>query len=597
MRTVCAFLLILFCRTSMHQPRKWWIGLLVLVGVAATADVALVPSVEAGLAASARAALADNPDSIDRATVAVDGRDVSIGGLSVGDKARVFAQLRANPALRTLTDATSAISLASPFALRIDRRGDVATVSGYTPLSNARARIADDLSALGLAVDDKTVYARGAPANFSALTHFATQQLAALDPAEISLNDASLSISGEARDDEAYEKTQAALQSPPEGVGAVHGAILPPRVAPYVFGAAIGPGVIALSGHLPDPELRRATIAKAAALGHGAAVNDSTRPGSGAPAGDYAAAVGVALDALSRLAQGKVAFSDAKIAIEGEGRENIDSEAILARVREKLPKGFEIARADIAAGPVAPYAFAATRDAGSAVTLSGYAPDEPTRLRLAESARRYFPGAALNDRIVVAKGAPARYAEAVEMSLATLARLAEGKLAIKGATVTLAGVARSPQAQSDIGASFAGSLPTGFTGETQINARAPGAPLDIEGCRAALAEASRARFVFVADETEIAPESAPAFDALAETVLRCAGATIEIGVHTETTGIAEINRDRSRRQARAIAERLVRAGADPLRLAPVGYGGERPIVANDSDEGRERNRRIEFAVK
>jgi OOP family OmpA-OmpF porin len=597
MRQVCASLLILTRRTSMHQPRKWWIGLPVLAGVAMMANVVLVPSVEAGLTARARAALAQNPDAIDQATIAVDGRDVAIGGLAVGDRTRVFAQLRADPAIRTLTDVTASVSLASPFLLRIDRRGDVATVSGYTPLANARSRIADDLAALGLSVADKTVYARGAPANFATLTHFAAQQIAALDPAEISVDDATLSISGEARDDEAYEKTRAALQSPPEGVGAVRGAILPPRVAPYVFGAAIGPGVIALSGHLPDPELRRAAVAKAAALGHGAAVNDATRPGSGAPTGDYAAAVDAALDALSRLSQGKVAISDAKIAIEGEGRENIDSEAVLARVREKLPKGFEIARADIAAGPVAPYAFAATRDASGAVTLSGYAPDAPTHQRLAESARRYFPGAVLNDRIIVAKGAPVRYAEAVETSLAALARLAEGKVSIRGATVALAGVARSPQAQSDIGSAFPAGLPSGFSGETQLNARAPGAPLDPEACRAALAEASRATFVFVADDTEIAPESAPAFDALAETVLRCAGTTIEIGVHTDTTGIAEINRDRSRRQARAIAERLVKAGADPLRLAPVGYGADRPIAANDSSESRARNRRIEFAVK
>jgi OOP family OmpA-OmpF porin len=581
----------------MHQPRKWWIGLPVLFGVAGAANVALIPSVEAGLAARAHAALAQNPEAIDRPTVAVDGRDVSIGGLAVGDKARVFAHLRTDPAVRTLTDVTAPVALASPFSLRIDRRGEVAAVSGFTPLSNMRFRIADDLAALGLAVDDKTVSARGAPANFAALTHFATQQLAALDPAEILLTDATLSISGEARDDEAYEKTRAALQSPPAGVDAVRSAIRPPRIAPYVFGAAIGPGVIALSGHLPDPELRHAAVAKAAALGHGAAVNDATRPGSGAPTGDYAAAVDAALDALSRLSQGKVAISDAKIAIEGEGRENVDSETVLARVREKLPRGFEIARADIAAGPVAPYAFAAIRDAGGGVTLSGYAPDDPTRLQIVEAARRYFPGASLNDRIVVAKGAPARYVQAVEISLAALARLAEGKLAIKGATVALAGVARSPQVQGDIGAAFPASLPSGFTGETQLNARTPGAPLDAEACRAALAGASRTSFVFVADDTEIAPESAPAFDTLAETVLRCAGATIEIGVHTDSTGIAEINRDRSRRQARAIAERLVKAGADPIRLAPVGYGAERPIAANDSDENRARNRRIEFAVK
>ena len=41
---------------------------------------------------------------------------------------------------------------------------------------------------------------------------------------------------------------------------------------------------------------------------------------------------------------------------------------------------------------------------------------------------------------------------------------------------------------------------------------------------------------------------------------------------------------------------LLDLGVDPDQLTAVGYGESRPIRSNDTEQGRERNRRVEFNV-
>ena len=580
----------------MHQPKKWWIGLPILAGVIYGAANDLTQKIEADLTARTAAQIAQNPAVFAKPRIEARGRDVTIGGLALADKHRVFAQLRADPGLRTLTDTTTPIALAQPFALTLARKGKEATLSGHVPLTDEKEKLTAQLSAAGLSVADQTAYATGAPEAFNALVDFAAIQLARLDPAQATLSDAELTISGTARDDNAYDAALAALKTPPAGAHALKGDILPPHIATYAFSASIGPGLIALGGHLPNAELRRTVVAQAAALGRGAAVTDALHLGSGAPEGDYAGVVNVALAALGQLTQGKVTIDGAALSITGEGRANIDADAVTRQAREKLPGGFQLAKVDVESGPVAPYRLSVSRK-DNAVTLAGHAPDDAARQRMIDFARRSFPGATVNDRLSVAKGAPAHYVEAIDVGLDQLARLDEGELVMTDASVTLSGVARYPQAENDIAASLPGALPPGFRGESHVNAKELGAPMEAEACRTALGAFSQTVFRFTPDDSALMPESTPTLEKLAETTLRCPGVTLEIGGHLDANGIEEITRTRSKRQAQAIVDRLVRAGADPSRVSAMGYGSERPVAPNDSEGNRARNRRIEFAVK
>ncbi len=78
---------------------------------------------------------------------------------------------------------------------------------------------------------------------------------------------------------------------------------------------------------------------------------------------------------------------------------------------------------------------------------------------------------------------------------------------------------------------------------------------------------------------------------------QCPAAAFEISGHTDDIGSASKNRWLSRRRAWSVANYLVAAGIRESRLTAVGYGEDKPLVPNDTDENRAKNRRIEFNLK
>ncbi len=75
-----------------------------------------------------------------------------------------------------------------------------------------------------------------------------------------------------------------------------------------------------------------------------------------------------------------------------------------------------------------------------------------------------------------------------------------------------------------------------------------------------------------------------------------AGTRIEIGGHTDNTGDAAANLKLSQDRADAVKQRLIEQGVDAGNLTSIGHGQDRPVADNATEEGRARNRRIEFSV-
>jgi outer membrane protein OmpA-like peptidoglycan-associated protein len=76
-----------------------------------------------------------------------------------------------------------------------------------------------------------------------------------------------------------------------------------------------------------------------------------------------------------------------------------------------------------------------------------------------------------------------------------------------------------------------------------------------------------------------------------------AGLTIEVAGHTDNTGDAGANLALSQQRADAVRTYLVQQGVSQNALTAKGYGDTKPIATNETEEGRFRNRRIEFAAR
>ncbi len=71
---------------------------------------------------------------------------------------------------------------------------------------------------------------------------------------------------------------------------------------------------------------------------------------------------------------------------------------------------------------------------------------------------------------------------------------------------------------------------------------------------------------------------------------------IRIEGHASSEGPDKYNKELSDKRAKAVMEFLIKAGVEPERMEAIGYGEERPIADNDTEEGREKNRRVEFNI-
>ena len=85
-------------------------------------------------------------------------------------------------------------------------------------------------------------------------------------------------------------------------------------------------------------------------------------------------------------------------------------------------------------------------------------------------------------------------------------------------------------------------------------------------------------------------------DAIAELLKTCGDVKLEIQGHTDSQGREEMNLALSQARAQSVLNELQARRVLTSSFAAKGYGELQPIADNDSEEGRETNRRIEFRL-
>ena len=98
------------------------------------------------------------------------------------------------------------------------------------------------------------------------------------------------------------------------------------------------------------------------------------------------------------------------------------------------------------------------------------------------------------------------------------------------------------------------------------------------------------------DSYQIRPESEEPLNELVRMMWDYPQMTIEVYGHTDSIGTPEYNQKLSENRAGAVVEYLSNHGVSPSRIKSFGYGLRYPIDTNSTEEGRFRNRRVEFDV-
>ncbi|MBN3035998.1 MAG: OmpA family protein [Bacteroidales bacterium] len=98
------------------------------------------------------------------------------------------------------------------------------------------------------------------------------------------------------------------------------------------------------------------------------------------------------------------------------------------------------------------------------------------------------------------------------------------------------------------------------------------------------------------DKATLRPESTAELDRLFKLLIDVPTLKIEISGHTDNIGSATYNQKLSQERAKSVVDYLLGKGISQNRLTYIGYGFTQPVAPNDTEEGRQLNRRTEFKV-
>jgi outer membrane protein OmpA-like peptidoglycan-associated protein len=102
--------------------------------------------------------------------------------------------------------------------------------------------------------------------------------------------------------------------------------------------------------------------------------------------------------------------------------------------------------------------------------------------------------------------------------------------------------------------------------------------------------------LFDFDSDILRPEARTNLRELARSLQEYPGSDLLIAGHTDDIGTSSYNRDLSRRRAVAAVDYLVAQGASRREIDLRGLGEDEPVAPNETEYGRQRNRRVEVAI-
>ncbi len=342
----------------------------------------------------------------------------------------------------------------------------------------------------------------------------------------------------------------------------------------------------------------------AAARTAGLAGDYRCKVGLGNPSRNWGRAVEQAIAAVDDLGGGTVTFSDADITLIAlEGTDQALFDRVVGELENDLPEVFALqAKLPIAQDPSqGPPEFTATRSPEGLVQLRGRLSDENLRTLVDSYARAAFGSDSVHTAARIVPDLPRAWPLRVLTGLEALAQLDNGAVTVTPETLRIQGSTGNPEASTNIASLLADKL--GGAEDFDIRVRyvealdPVAATPTADECEIEIAGILKtSKISFEPGSATIDSSALGTMDDIAEILKQCGGIKLEIQGHTDSQGREIMNLELSQARAQSVLNELRARRVLTSTFSAKGYGETQPIADNDTEEGREANRRIEFRL-
>jgi OOP family OmpA-OmpF porin len=243
--------------------------------------------------------------------------------------------------------------------------------------------------------------------------------------------------------------------------------------------------------------------------------------------------------------------------------------------------------------------FTATLSPEGLAQLRGHVTDAARQEVTVTMARALFGGANVYNATKLSDAAPEGWSVRVLAALEGLGHLKNGSATVTPGFVQLSGRTGSEEGPAEVARLLAARL--GQEEDIRLNVRydpvldPKNAIPTEEECFARVETAKAGRKItFDPGSARLVAEAWQIIEDIADALADCGHVKMEIAGHTDSQGREVMNLDLSQQRADAVLAALSEQRLPTTNLVARGYGEAAPIADNDTPEGREENRRIEF---
>jgi OOP family OmpA-OmpF porin len=495
------------------------------------------------------------------------------------------------------------------YTLEFLRDDDDITLVGFVPKAVKIEELLYDLRAISDSTSinnlSETIEYSTAP-GWKKTLNFAVDSLRMLPNSKITLQENKILITALSDSFEQGEVLRKKLNSSNPGFFELALDIESPRplIQPFLFRLNRDGDKVELINCSASDEYSRALILGAVRQ-FGIKEKNNCEIGIGAPSSDWAEVVLVVLNYIKEFKQFSLTFKNREIFIEiFDSTGDKQFLKFEKKLRESVPNEFLIEtsfQSGTEATEMELQNFIVTKNSEGLVHLKGYLPNKSAKIAIISYARSLFRSENVRDAITLTENPLVDLSIQALAGLEVMGLLKYGSLKIDPKSLVIKGQSADPDIKNIAQQLFAKKIEKDifYKLELEYNPNLIPKPEGVNPvkCVSDINNVIKTLGVeFAPGEIILQPSSDKTIEKMAAIMRKCYVVPMEIGGHTDSQGRKSLNLSISQARAEAVMDALLSYDILTGNLSAKGFGESTPIADNNTVEGRNRNRRIEFTL-